>query len=125
MLNTAVFIPNPTVVALQDALDRIAGPPDVAFWGGPRPHSGNGQLACIHKVKAGRHVVLVANSSDDDVATTVSIRGALDVELWDPHTGTIRPGGGRLVLSEQGSRTDVSIALPAARSLVLVGAETA
>jgi hypothetical protein len=121
----ALFIPDPTVPALQDALDRIAGPPDVSFSGSPRPHSGNGQFAYIHKVKAGRHVVLVANSSDDDVATTVSLRGALDVELWDPHTGTIRPGGGRLVISEQSPRTEVPIQLPAVSSLVLVGAETA
>jgi hypothetical protein len=121
----ALFIPDPTVAALQDALDRIAGPPDVSFSGSPRPHSGNGQFAYNHKVKAGRHVVLVANSSDDDVATTVSVRGGLDVELWDPHTGTIRPGGGRLVMTEQGPRTEVPIQLPAVRSLVLVGAETA
>ena len=67
----------------------------------------------------------MANSSDDDVETTVSIRGGLDVELWDPHTGAIRPAGARVVMTEQGPRTEVSIELPAVRSLFLVGAETA
>ena len=121
----SLFVANPTVAALQEALDRIAGPPDIAFDGSPRPHSGDGQLACIHKVKAGRHVVMVANSSDDDVATTISIRGALDLELWDPHTGDIRPAGARVVVAEQGPRTEVPIELPAVRSLVLVGPQTA
>ncbi|HEV7680316.1 MAG TPA: hypothetical protein VGQ42_17280 [Candidatus Dormibacteraeota bacterium] len=121
----ALFVPKPTVAALHDALNRIAGPPDVCFSGSPRPHSGNGQFAYIHKIKAGRHVVLVANSSDDDVEATVSIRGALELECWDPHTGAIRPGGGRLVMTEQGPRTEVPIELPAVRSLLLVGAETA
>jgi hypothetical protein len=117
----SLFVPDPTVAALQAALDRVAGPPDVSFSGSPRPHSGNGQLACIHKVKAGRHVIYLANSSDDDVETTVSIRGGLDLERWDPHTGATRPAGGRLVMAERGPRTEVPIALPAVSSLFLVG----
>ncbi|HXA29888.1 MAG TPA: glycosyl hydrolase [Candidatus Angelobacter sp.] len=121
----ALFVPDPTVAALQDALDRIAGPPDVSFSGSPRPHSGNGRLTYIHKVKAGRHVVLLANTSEDDVVTTISIRGGLDLERWDPHTGATRPGGARLVISEQDPRTEVPITLPAARSLFLVGPQTA
>jgi hypothetical protein len=116
----ALFVPDPTVAALQDALDRIAGPPDVSFAGNPRPHSGNGQLAYIHKIKAGRHVVLVANSSDDDVETVVSIRGALDIERWDPHTGTTRAGGAHVVMTQHGARTEV----PAVRTAVVVGTET-
>ncbi|HXA29887.1 MAG TPA: hypothetical protein VN193_14195 [Candidatus Angelobacter sp.] len=87
--------------------------------------SRQGQLAYTHKVKAGRHVIYLVNSSDDDVKTTVSIRGALDLERWDPHTGTTGPAGGRLVISDQGSRTEVSIELPAVRSLLLVGPKTA
>ena len=121
---SALFVPHPTAAALQDALDRTAGPPDVIFRGGPRPHSGNGQLAYVHKVKAERHVILVANSSDDDVETTVSIRGVLDLERWDPHTGATRPAGGRPVMAEQGPRTEVSVQLPAVRSLFLVEAAT-
>jgi len=121
----ALFVPDPTVAALQAALDGIAGPPDVAFSDSPRPHGGDGQLAYIHKVKAGRHVILLANSSDDDVETTVSIRGGLDLEHWDPHTGATRPGGGRLVMSEHGPRTEAPIRLPAASSLFLVGPRTA
>jgi hypothetical protein len=121
----ALFVPDPTVAALQDALERVAGPPDVAFSGSPRPHGGDGQLAYIHKVKAGRHVIFLANSSDDDVETTISIRGGLDLDRWDPHSGATRPAGGRLVMSEHGPRTELPIALPAVSSLFLVGSPTA
>jgi hypothetical protein len=118
----ALFVPDPSVSALEDALNSIACPPDVCFAGNPRPHSANGQLAYIHKVKGGRHVILVANSSDDDVETTISVRGALDLELWNPHTGTAAPAHARRSMTEGEPRTEVPIALPAVSSLVLVGA---
>ena len=117
----ATFVPDPTVAALQEALDRVAEPPDISFSSCPRPRSGNGHLAYIHKVKAGKHVIFVANSSDDDVETTLSIRGGFDLERWDPHTGATRSADARLVGAGQGLRTEVPIELPAVRSLVLVG----
>jgi hypothetical protein len=120
----ALFLPDPTVATLENALGRIGGAPDIVFSGSPRPHSANGQLACIHKVKAGRHVIYLANSSDDDVETTLSIRGALALERWDPHTGGIVPAGARVITVANTARTEVSIELPAVRSVLLVEAAT-
>ena len=121
IFRTAAFVPDPTPEALQDALDRVAPPPDVTFAGAPRPRSGDGQLAYIHKVKGGRDIVFIANSSDDAISTTVSIRGALRLEVWDPYTGTARPASGEIVTTAGGHRTEMPLQLPAVSSTVLMG----
>ena len=121
MFRTAQFVPDPTPEALQEALDRMAPPPDLTFAGAPRPHSGNGQLAYIHKVKGGRDIVFIANSSDDAVSTTVSIRGALRLEVWDPYTGSTRLASAEVVTTPTGPRTEVPLDLPAVSSTLLVG----
>lgn len=122
IFRTAQFVPDPTVQALQEALDRVAPSADVTFAGAPRPHSGNGQLAYIHKVKGGRDIVFIANSSDDVVSTRVSIRGALQLEIWDPYKASIRPANAEIVASPAGPRTEVPLTLPAVGSTVLTGA---
>jgi hypothetical protein len=119
ILRTATFLPDPTVEALQDALAGLA--PDLAFAGAPRPHNGNGRLAYIHKVKAGRHIVFIANSSDDTVSTTVSIRGALQLEVWDPYTGSTRPAVAETIHTDEGPRTEVPLELPPVSSTLLIG----
>jgi hypothetical protein len=117
----ALFLPEPTSDALQEELDLLAPAPDVTFAGAPRPRSGNGRLAYIHKVKASRDVVFIANSSDEGVSTTVSIRGELALEIWDPHTGSTRPTTTDVVLTPAGPRTEVPLQLAAVRSTLLIG----
>jgi hypothetical protein len=121
IFRTADFVPDPWPEALQDALDRVAPDPDITFAGSPRPRSGNGQLAYIHKVKEGRDIVFIANSSDDEVSTTVSIRGALQLEVWDPYDGSTRPADAEIVATDAGPRTEVAVRLPAVSSTVLMG----
>jgi len=120
----ALFIANPTPDALRTALARWGPPADVAFAGDPHPRAGNGELAYIHKVKAGRDIVFIANSSDEPVDTTVSLRGAGAFELWDPYTGETHPVGAQVERAPGGRRTDVPIRLAAGRSLFLVGGPT-
>jgi len=118
----ALFIASPDDQALKDALDRLGPPADVAFGGDPHPRSANGELAYIHKVKGGRDIVFVANSSDTGVATTVSLRGAFALELWDPHTGETGPAPGACVVGEGPlARTEVPVSLGGGRSLFLIG----
>ena len=117
----ALFIAAPTAAALRTALDRFGPPADIAFAGDPHPRAGNGELAYIHKVKAGRDIVFVANSSDEVVDTTVSLRGAETLELWDPYTGETRSAGGRVNATPNGPRTVTPLKLAAGRSVFLVG----
>ena len=91
----ALFIENPDDRSLKDALAHLGPPPDVTFSGDPRPRTGNGALAYIHKVKGGRDIVFVANSCESAVETTVSLRGAFALELWDPHSGECSPAARR------------------------------
>jgi hypothetical protein len=120
IFTTAELVPDPTAEALRRALDRVAPSADVSFAGSPRPRSGNGQLAYIHKVKSGRDIVFIANSSDDEVSTTVSIRGALQLEVWDPYDGSTRLVGAGVVATDAGLRTEVAVRLPAVSSTVLI-----
>ena len=118
----ALFIANPDDRALTDALARLGPAADVAFSGDPNPRTGNGALAYIHKVKGGRDIVFLANSSESAVETTVSLRGAFTLELWDPHTGECGPAAGaRVVTRGPEARTEVPIGLPGGRSVFLLG----
>jgi hypothetical protein len=117
----ALFIADPTPDTLRQALDRLGPPADIAFAGDPHPRAGNGELAYIHKVKAGRDIVFIANSSDEPVDTAVSLRGAEALELWDPYTGETRPAGGRVEATQGGARTVTPLRLAAGRSVFLIG----
>jgi hypothetical protein len=117
-----LFVETPDTASLESALQRLAPPADVEFAGDPHPRSGNGELAYIHKVKAGRDIVFIANSSNDQVETKVSLRGAFALEVWDPYTGVTTPApGARVVGSGPNARTEAPISLGAARSLFLIG----
>ncbi len=67
----------------------------------------NGLLTYIHKVVEDREVYFFANSSDNKVETTVTLRGEFDkLELWDPMTGaktdletTVKDGATSFTLS--------------------------
>ena len=117
-----LFLANPDAAGLKDALARLSPPADVTFAGDPHPRSGNGELAYVHKVKGGRDIVFVANSSDDRVETTVSLRGAFTLELWDPYTGQTRPApGAHVVGAGPHARTEAPVSLDGGRSLFLIG----
>ena len=117
----ALFIADPTPAALRAALDRFGPPADIAFAGDPHPRAGDGELAYIHKVKAGRDIVFIANSSDEAVDTAVSVRGAETLELWDPYTGETTPAVSRVNATPSGPRTVTPLKLDAGRSVFLIG----
>ena len=47
------------------------------------------ELRYIHKIKDGQHLYFLANLGKTPVSTSVELRGTLQPELWDPHTGEI------------------------------------
>lgn len=81
----AYFLPNPDAKSLKAALDESLATPDVAFEDDVT--SVNGNLSYIHKIADERNVYFIGNSSDKPVETFVRLRGKLDLEWWDPHTG--------------------------------------
>jgi hypothetical protein len=47
----------------------------------------DGALTYIHKIKDHRSIYFFANSTDNPVSANVSLRGRMNLELWNPHTG--------------------------------------
>ena len=78
----AVFLKTPTAQTLQDTLDRMLDVYDVEFEAGKA-------LRYIHKIHDGRHIYFLANLGKTPISTQVELRGTLQPELWNPHTGEI------------------------------------
>ncbi len=48
-------------------------------------------LRYIHKTYQGTHTYYFANLSSEDITTTLTLRGHHQLEIWNPHTGSIQP----------------------------------
>ena len=81
----AYFTSAPRPAALRAILNEALPLGDVRFE--PEPRVSGGNLACLHKVAENRDLYFFANSSNDRVDTFVRLRGRLQPEAWDPHTG--------------------------------------
>jgi hypothetical protein len=80
----AYYIPNLDEGALKSVLDESVPVPDIAFG---NVETAGGNLTYIHKVKEGQHLYFLANSGDLPADMAVRLRGALKLEIWDPHSG--------------------------------------
>jgi hypothetical protein len=47
----------------------------------------DGALTYIHKVKRERNIYFFSNSTDNQVNTSIALRGDRNLEIWNPHTG--------------------------------------
>jgi len=82
----AVYIPNATVAALKKALDSTDIVYDVNF--DEMVNTTGGNLSYMHKVVNNRDIYFVANSSDNKINTTITLRGTLaSPVIWNPHDG--------------------------------------
>jgi hypothetical protein len=96
--------------------------PDVVWEESPQIVGGN--LSYLHKVVEGREVYFFANSSDSPVDTHVRLRGTLQLEQWDPHTGKMAAiESAHLVVHDQ-PVTRVRLSLAPVQSTFLVGAKS-
>ena len=132
-----IFVPKPNETTLREALDGLeiawdvrldnaTEIPRVKIDRGPSPEggeyiNGNREFAYIHRSVPGAEVYFFGNSSDLDVEADVTLRGKMTLELWDPHTGTIRTQDG-MPDNEHGEPvTRFKLKLSALHSVFVVG----
>ncbi|MCX6360036.1 MAG: glycosyl hydrolase [Armatimonadetes bacterium] len=114
----AWFLPAPSVAALKAVLAEALPDGDVEI-NHDQP-TRNGNLSYIHEWKDDRSLYFLANSSDDPVDTWVTLRGKVEPEVWDPHTGKASAAEVRHATGKQGPVTRVHVNLQPVRSLFLV-----
>jgi hypothetical protein len=114
----AYFIPQPDAPSLKAALDESMAVPNVAFENDVATVNGN--LSYIHKIVDGRSVYFIGNSSDEPVDTFIRLRGKLDLEWWDPHTGETRACVVEAVSTDDQPVTRVKLQLDPIRSVFLM-----
>ncbi len=78
----------------------------------------------IHKVEDGQHTYLFANLDEAALDTHVRLRGRLELEVWDPHTGQIRPAEYTHERKGDCDVTRVRLSLPPVRSVFLLGKDS-
>jgi len=92
----AFFIPLPEGTALREAL-RSAG---IGF---DVDYPFDRDIQYIHKIIDGRNIFYFANTGRKRKETQVMLRGRLNLEKWDPHTGMTKKISGEFVNNDSGS----------------------
>jgi hypothetical protein len=137
-----IFVPAPDETTLKKALDDLGIAWDVRIdnatdiprqvrkahdYGGALNkdpdwyEGGNREFACIHRSVAGAEVYFFSNSSDLEVVADVQLRGKQNLELWDPHTGAVRPLNSSPASDAGEPVTRFKLTLPPIRSVFVVG----
>ena len=118
------FIPHPSGESLNEVLLQMELPGDVQFEESLLPGNGIGYLNYIHKQKEGKDLYFFSNTTENQLSTTINLRGKLkQLELWNPHTGSIEKAlGTKQNKQPDGSfTTSLDIDLPAVSSIFVVG----
>jgi hypothetical protein len=115
----AYFVSRPTAENLRQALDDALPVYDVEIQAPERLPGGN--LSYLHKVRDGRDLYFLANSSDAPVEATVVLRGKKTLEWWDPHTGRIAPAQSVHAVEHGEAVTRLVVKLGPVRSMFLLG----
>ncbi|MCC8424534.1 glycosyl hydrolase [Mucilaginibacter sp. UR6-11] len=121
----ALFIPLADSLSLARALNKVAPTPDVIFENTSAANSGEGKLSCLHKIKGGRDIYYIANSTANPVNTYISLRGKQNVATWDPNTGEKAAIKNVGYLKTNGVfYTRVKLNLDAVKSVFIIGDDT-
>jgi len=117
----AVHIPNPNKTNIQKILDeRMSG--DVKFSPNPVLKTDWGKFNYIHKIKEGKHIYMFTNSSDEEIETEVLLRGNLELQEWNPHTGDIRKNVSSEIVVKDGQEfTKLKLKLNPVKSVFWLG----
>lgn len=98
----ALFIQNPTTTVLSEVLSGFAPDADVRFDENPTITSKLGVFSYLHKIHDGKDIYFFANSGDNEINTEVLLRGKLNLENWNPHTGAVSRLGKVSYIRENG-----------------------
>lgn len=80
-----------------------------------------GMVSYLHKVKDGRQIYFVANSTDKPFSTELTVRGQQELQLWNPHDGTMSLAQSERITEKGESCTRVKLDLPPVESRFLIG----
>jgi hypothetical protein len=120
----AYFLPQPEPWVLQWALNKVIPVRDVNIEGPmgsmKKAPEYDGALTYLHKVKKGKDIYFFANSTDQAVDTTVTLRGRKALKIWDPQTGDSRPA--EIIAGDSKGQpvTNIRLVLPAVTALFYV-----
>ncbi|MHC4425631.1 MAG: glycosyl hydrolase [Planctomycetota bacterium] len=98
---------------LRKALDTALDVYDVEF-------ESNEVLRYIHKIKGSRHIYMFANIGTRRVDTHVRLRGRIQPQLWNPHTGEISQAECAYEVEAGTEVTVVSVTLAPFKSVFVV-----
>ena len=130
----AVFLPRPDDEAFRSAMNRLLPSPDldmipadgtkmpvldvVPRWDYPL----QGMCQYVHKVKEGRDIYYIANSSNEPASFTLRLRGRFStLEIWDPHTGAISAAPAAAAGSPEEAYTEIPVELGPVSDTFVVG----
>ena len=99
---------------LRKALDAAVHVYDVEF-------QDNKVLRYIHKIINDREVYLFANISENKIDTHVKLRGLMEPEAWNPHTGEIIQLGHSHEVEAGYDISKIRLTLPPVKSVFIVG----
>lgn len=130
----AVFLPSADKNTLSEALLGLNITYDVSIEDIPGLYDGSireannsgntcGMLSYLHKEIGDKHIFFFANSTKKTVDTNVKLRGRLDIERWNPHTGkTEKWEGVSYFKDEQGREfTYLNLVLDQVSSVFAIG----
>ncbi|WP_029906826.1 glycosyl hydrolase [Prevotella sp. 10(H)] len=104
------FIENPTVGNLQQVMNKYQDRYAMNFTGTP--------VRNMHKILYGKNIWFLANPDKKDITTEFELKGKYNLEIWDPHSGTISKNPEEI--KSVNGKTSVKVNLPACRSLFLI-----
>ncbi len=115
------FVPTVSGLGLAAALDDALPDADVRFaLPGPPCATDQGMLSYLHKIKDGRNLFFVANSTDEPAETHFTVRGHLNLQRWDPHVGTMVAAETNAVVEHGAAHTRVRLKLEPVHSVFFV-----
>lgn len=118
------YLPTVDKQSMAAALTTMNITPDVAFDERSLPSLGAGCINYTHKQKDGRDIYYFINTTDNPMASMVTLRGKVkDLEIWDPHRGTTQKATAakQETLADGTPVTVLPLKLDATASLFLVG----
>ena len=81
------FTATPTAELFRDIMNEALGIRDISI--DSQPALSNGNLSCLHKKMDGKDIYFFANSSDNEIETSVQLRGKMSLNRWNPNSGSI------------------------------------